>query len=80
MSHDLEFVDGFAQAMFDRVAWHRLGTVVDRTFGWEDAIAANLTIASCTLDRVRQHVAVETRGAQHERYQPHVGQSARVIP
>jgi len=44
MSHELEFVDGFAQAMFERVAWHRLGTVVDRTFSWADAVAANLTI------------------------------------
>lgn len=44
MSHELEFIDGFAQAMFERVAWHRLGTVVDRTFGWDDAIAANLSI------------------------------------
>lgn len=44
MSHELEVIDGFAQAMFERVAWHRLGTVVGSNFGWEDAVAAGLTI------------------------------------
>jgi hypothetical protein len=44
MSHDLEIKDGMAQAMFERVAWHQLGTVVGENFGWEDAIAAGLTI------------------------------------
>lgn len=44
MSHDLEIIDGMAQAMFERVAWHKLGTVVGENFGWAEAVAANLTI------------------------------------
>lgn len=44
MSHELEVVDGVGQAMFMNVPWHRLGHVVDRKFGWLDAIAADLTI------------------------------------
>jgi phage/plasmid-like protein (TIGR03299 family) len=44
MSHDLEIINGEAQAMYERVAWHALGTVVGANFGWDDAIAAGLTI------------------------------------
>jgi phage/plasmid-like protein (TIGR03299 family) len=44
MSHELEVIDGFAQAMFERVAWHRLGTVVGDTFGWADAVSEGLSI------------------------------------
>lgn len=44
MSHELEVIDGMAQAMFERVAWHKLGTVVGENFGWEDAITQGLTI------------------------------------
>lgn len=44
MSHELEIIDGEAQAMFREPAWHRLGTVVGDNFGWAEAVAQNLAI------------------------------------
>lgn len=42
MSHQLENIDGNAQVMLDRVAWHRLGTVRPGGFSWADAEAEGL--------------------------------------
>lgn len=45
MSHDLDMIDGEANAMFARVAWHQLGQVVGKAFTFEQAEAEGLDIA-----------------------------------
>lgn len=44
MSHELEFVNGEAQVMLRKDAWHQLGMVVGESFTWLDAVAQDLSI------------------------------------
>lgn len=44
MSHDLEIRDGMVNAMFERVAWHRLGEVFGQNFGWDDLVNQGLPL------------------------------------
>lgn len=44
MSHELHIVEGEAQVMLRQDAWHQLGTIMGRNFGWLDLVAANMSI------------------------------------
>lgn len=44
MTAELEIIDDEAQVMLAKSAWHRLGTVVGKAFGWADAVAQDLSI------------------------------------
>lgn len=47
MSHEVEIIEGRGQVMLKNSAWHKLGYVVRRAFGWKDAVDEGLAI---TLD------------------------------